>query len=309
MLALSVIICSHNPRAHHLWRVLDALRAQTLAREHWELLLIDNASKQPLASTFDIYPNGRHIVEQELGLAAARRRGTMEATTDLFVFVDDDNVLAPDYLAEVARIRREWPMLGVWGSGSIIPEFERQPPQNFRTYLPYLALRETKLARWSNIFSFNESPPVGAGLCVRVEVADAYGRLSEQQSAIEITDRKGSTLSGAGDYEICIVACELGLGIGQFPSLKMTHLIPKERTSKDYFTRVVEGSHMSILLLMYKWRKEVPRSPYSLRGALSFGKNMLSQRGIDRRMYLAKLRATIQARRIIAESRGRTASG
>ena len=41
----SVIICTHNPRSDYLRRVLDALKAQTLLREQWELLLIDNGPR------------------------------------------------------------------------------------------------------------------------------------------------------------------------------------------------------------------------------------------------------------------------
>ena len=45
MISISAIICTHNPRPDYLRRVLDALKAQTLPKEQWELLLIDNASK------------------------------------------------------------------------------------------------------------------------------------------------------------------------------------------------------------------------------------------------------------------------
>jgi glycosyltransferase involved in cell wall biosynthesis len=303
MLELSVIICSHNPRAPYLRRVLEALRGQTLPRDRWQLLVIDNASREPLVSAFDIswHPNGRHILEQELGLAPARRRGMLEAAADLFVFVDDDNVLASDYLSEVTRIKREWPILGAWGSGAIIPEFEHQPPPRSRKYLPYLALREITSPRWSNFLSFSESPPIGAGLCVRAEVAAAYRRHYEQPG-IEITGRKGTAFGGAEDYEICFIACELGLGIGQFPSLKITHLIPKERLSDDYLVRIVEGSQMSILLVLYKWRGEIPRLPCSPRSILSSLKYLLTKPWIDRRMSFARRRAIVGARRIIAQS-------
>jgi glycosyltransferase involved in cell wall biosynthesis len=43
LLKVSVVICTHNSRRGYLVRVLDALKAQTLPREQWELLLIDNA--------------------------------------------------------------------------------------------------------------------------------------------------------------------------------------------------------------------------------------------------------------------------
>ncbi len=71
---VSVILCTHNPRDDYLDRVLIGLRGQTLSFQHWELLLIDNASNEPLADRFDIgwYPNGRHVRENELG--AIRQR-------------------------------------------------------------------------------------------------------------------------------------------------------------------------------------------------------------------------------------------
>ena len=120
MTEISVIICAHNPRAAYLRRVLDALRAQTLPRERWELLLVDNASKEPLASTFDIswHSNGRHIVERELGLAEARRRGIARATTDLFCLSTMITSWILNTFRKSLRIKCEWPMLGVWGSGS-----------------------------------------------------------------------------------------------------------------------------------------------------------------------------------------------
>ena len=95
MLDASVIICTHNPRSDYFARVLDGLRNQTLPLDKWELLIVDNASRVPLASNWDIswHPATRHILESRLGLAPARRRGIQEASADLIIFVDDDNVL------------------------------------------------------------------------------------------------------------------------------------------------------------------------------------------------------------------------
>ena len=125
MTKLSVIICAHNPRPDYLKRVLGGLQCQKLAKDQWQLLLIDNASKPPLASAWDLswHPNARHIYEPELGLSVTRNRGIMEADAELLVFVDDDNVLDSDYLSEVLRIESRWPILGLWGSGCIVPDF------------------------------------------------------------------------------------------------------------------------------------------------------------------------------------------
>src|SRR5260221_7594577 len=124
----SVIICTHNPRPDYLRRVLDALRAQTLPKEQWELLLIDNASKEPLASTWDLswHPHARQIREDELGLTPARLRGIKESQAEVLVFVDDDNVLAADYLSTALELSRSRPGVGALG-GKIVGEFETKP--------------------------------------------------------------------------------------------------------------------------------------------------------------------------------------
>ena len=121
MVDVSVIICTHNPRRDYLRRVLDALYAQTLPKEEWELLLIDNASDTPLADTWVLSgnPQARHIREDELGLTPARLRGIRESCGDLLVYVDDDNILAPDYLQTARALLMEHPHLGVIGAGII----------------------------------------------------------------------------------------------------------------------------------------------------------------------------------------------
>src|SRR3989337_147732 len=100
MFDLSVIICTHNPRPDYLRRALDALKAQTLPLEQWELLFIDNASRERLADLWDIswHPHARHVRESELGLTPARLRGIQESRGEVLVFIDDDNVLASDFL-------------------------------------------------------------------------------------------------------------------------------------------------------------------------------------------------------------------
>ena len=153
MFDASVIICTHNPRSDYFVRVLDGLRNQTLPLYKWELLIVDNASRLPLASNWDIswHPTARHILESELGLSWARRRGIQEASADLIIFVDDDNVLDETYLAEAIKIKQEWPFLGVWGSGSIRGDFEVEPPETLREIRPWLPLRELTAPRWSNL--------------------------------------------------------------------------------------------------------------------------------------------------------------
>jgi glycosyltransferase involved in cell wall biosynthesis len=304
ILDASVIICTHNPRSDYFARVLDGLRNQTLPLHKWELLVVDNASQIPLASSHDLswHPTARHILERELGVAYARRRGIQEASADVIIFVDDDNVLDENYLAEAIKIGQEWPCLGAWGSGWIRGDFEIEPRESLRSWLP---VREVTAPRWSNLAGIHllgESPeeaiPWGAGLCVRKEVAIAYCQFCDQ-SSLQIISHQGEGLLGGEDTEMAFVCCSRGLGVGIFPELKIIHLIPQRRVSEDYIVRFAEGTGISNNLLRYKWQHIMPQSPCSIKILVSVLKTILLYRGVDRDIRFALVRALAKARRII----------
>ncbi len=244
---LSILICAHNPRPDYLKRVLTSLRAQTLDRGSWELLLVDNASKNPLAQEYALsdFPLGRHILEPEVGLTPARLRSIREAASDILLFVDDDNVLEPDYLEECLRIGKSWPMLGAWG-GQQFPEFEGGEPD-----APWKrALWTAKLDRdiWSNNYD-RKTAPVGAGVAVRKEVGVRYAGLARENGLRLNLDRKGDGLNAAGDIDLDYVACDMGMGLGRFRALKLAHLIPARRVSDEYLYKLCEGFGYSDTIL------------------------------------------------------------
>ena len=299
----SLVICSHDPRPDYFKRVLAAVRDQSLPMDSWEFIVVDNLSASPLATNWDLswHPLGRHVVENELGLSAARQRAVKEASSDLLVFADDDNILDPAYVARAIEIKHTWPQLGAWGAGAIIPEFEVKPTDYLEPLLHYLAIRNITAPRWTNVYPCFEAAPWGAGLCVRSNIATAYGKHCEQ-SSIQITGRRGQSLLSGEDLEIDYLACDMGFGMGVFPGLKLTHLIPKERVTEDYLLKIVEAAVLANLLLAYKRSGSVPRSPLSIRGSMSWLKNALLRRGIDRQSYFAGVRAEIRARKIISTS-------
>ena len=309
MSSISVIICAHNPRPHYLRRVLEALRRQTLPVDRWELLLVDNASRQPLAGEWDLswHPGARHILESELGLSAARRRGMREAVGDTLLFVDDDHELAEGYLAVGMRIAEGWPQLGTWGSGALVPEYEVPPAERLRRLLYLLAIREVETAKWANVFQI-DACPWGAGIFLRRSVAEAYRVLAREED-LPISDRKGAALTSGGDVELSYVACGMGLGIGVFPELKVTHLIPKERLSHDYLMRLHEGIAISTRLILYKWEKALPNTRSLPMRYLAILKNFATLRGIERETYFSNMRADRAARKIIDELAGAARSG
>ncbi len=299
----SVIICTHNPRIDYLQRVVRALQSQTLPPDRWELLVVDNASRDQVETACDLswHPRGRHLVESRLGLSSARQCGINNSSGEILIFVDDDNVLAPDYVETALNISREWPWLGAWGSGSIDAEFESEPADHVRYLLPWLAVRHVKQPVWSNVRSCSASTPFGAGLCVRRKIAQMYVEHC-RTTGIAITGRKGTTLGAHEDFEICYLACDAGLGMAIFPQLKLLHLINRGRVTENHLINLVESVTYSQYVLENKWNGTIPRSPFNVRGAASFVFNLFSRRGFDRRIYFAELRAVLGARRLLVGS-------
>jgi glycosyltransferase involved in cell wall biosynthesis len=258
---VSVVVCTHNPRPDYLRRTLNALAAQTLPREAWELLVVDNASTECLADSWDLswHPRGRHVREPRLGLIWARISGIAETRGDLLVFVDDDNLLAPAYLEQALEIARQWPYVGVFGPGRLEPEFETEPPPRVRAQLYRLALRDASSPRWGNNPGDADSVPWGAGLCVDRRVATGYRDRIDDLGVADVLGRRGRELCAGEDELFSWVSAAAGLGCGVFPELRVTHLIPGDRLREEYLLRLIQDHAFSHGVLRYRSSGRHPR--------------------------------------------------
>lgn len=293
---ISVILCAHNPRPDFLQRTLNALRQQTLPASEWELLLVDNASKEPLATRFDLswHPAARHVREEELGLTAARLRGIKESTGSLLVFVDDDNLLAADYLAAAQQITRTLPVMKVFG-GNVTGEFETAPETWMQPYLPLLALRELKRDHWSNDPMRLGFYPCGAGICVDRAVAEVYFEKLKQDPRRKQLGRRGAELTSGEDDDICFTAGSLGHGVGVFTTLSLTHLIPSGRLTEAYLLRLVEGVTYSGYVLACLWQRDVRPPVHSWRWRIGVWRQQQKMSEREKRFAEAKIRAEQRA--------------
>ena len=245
---------THNPHADRLRAALQGLRAQILPHGEWELIVVDNASVEfPEESFFRSHgpTNFRLSREDTLGLTAARRNGFEQARGAVAVLVDDDNVLAPDYLHHVLSLFATHPQIGVAG-GKSIPVFEKEPPPWAKEFFPLLALRDLGDARkiahglQPSGKPRNEYPPfapLGAGMAIRREAWEAW--LSHSGKRPSLTDRRGTELSSGGDNDIILCALSAGWEAGYFPELQLTHLIPASRLDADYLARLNRGIQKS----------------------------------------------------------------
>lgn len=303
-IAVSVVLCTHNPRQVFLDRALAGLRDQGLPASDWEIVIIDNCSNPPVAGRVDLAwcPSASILREETLGLTPARLRGIAEAKGNILVFVDDDNILDADYLEQAVRIAREHPHLGSW-SGQCLPNFEVPPPEWTRRYWGNLCIRKFDQQLWSNLPRLAETMPAGAGLCVRREVGQIYFNLHESGARVFQFDRTGSSLMSGGDNDLAACACRLGLGVGLFPELKLRHIIPPERLTAEYLGQLAEGIAFSSTLLDAEWGI-APKTRSHL-GRIVDIMRVMRLRGPDRAILRAFYRGRNRAARMIVDA-GRT---
>jgi glycosyltransferase involved in cell wall biosynthesis len=90
---ISVVICTYN-RAELLANALQTLCDQTTNKSHYEVLVVDNNSKDNTSAVtedFSLrYTNIKYYSEIQQGLSYARNRGWQEATGLYVAYIDDD---------------------------------------------------------------------------------------------------------------------------------------------------------------------------------------------------------------------------
>lgn len=301
---IGVIICTHNPRPDYFNRCLGALRAQTLPSAQWDLLIVDNLSEPPLAGRIDLswHPEGRIVREETLGLTPARLRGIRESCADLLVFVDDDNVLDPDYLEKAREIADEFPHLAAW-SGSCHGEFEELPQPWALKYIGPLCVTEFDCDYWCNFPFQNQAMPCGAGLCLRASAARQYLDIHDRSLRPMVLDRSGKSLLSGGDIDIALTCAQNGYGMGIFARLRLTHLMPKARVQKSYLLSLTEALGFTHEIIEY-YHPSPPLpggSQLKKRIADFLRARLMSQ--IDREFFEASRRGQSAGRKAVAELR------
>lgn len=232
---LTAIICTYN-RAKYIGPLLESIAANDLAKEEYEVLLVDNNctdnTREVCEAFMAKYPDVtfRYVVESEQGLSAARNKGIQEAKGDIIVYIDDDALVDTHYLRDYAEWFAAHPETMACG-GPIEPLYETAEPDWMSPYTKAL------LTAWMNYGTkVREYPhgryPGGGNAAYRASVFDQVGLFNTALG------RKGGNLMGSEEKDIFDKMHALNMQVLYLPWPVLHHCIPQTKLEKPYFNRL-----------------------------------------------------------------------
>ncbi len=194
------------------------------------MLVIDNNStdhtRAVVAEFAGANPAPRHLVETKQGLDHARNRAIAEARGDILVFADDDILVQPDWLAQLAAplLTDQAHRVGAVG-GEVVPVFPDGLPD--------------WVSEWHSPLAFRADPgplgpnqsPMGANMAFPKWV---FGQLGLFHTAL---DRAAGNYFSGGDTEMIRRVRAAGLEVWFAPAAAVQHQMPASRTTFRYASR------------------------------------------------------------------------
>ncbi|UCG27613.1 MAG: glycosyltransferase family 2 protein [Bacteroidales bacterium] len=174
---LSIIICTYN-REDYLPLTLESLATQSLDKNRFEVIIVDNNSTDKTSSychTFIEHHPGmivKYILEKNRGLPFARNRGIKESSGSYIAFIDDDAEARKDYAANLIRVFEKYTEYEAVG-GKVIPVFpENKEPPWLSSYIWGVVAKVDKGDQYS---SFKRKVPAGCNMAFRKKVFSIIG--------------------------------------------------------------------------------------------------------------------------------------
>jgi len=231
---ISAVVCCHNSAAV-IVPTMRALAAQRLPCGcGFEVILVDNQCTDGTVSLATGAWEGvreghslRVVEERTPGLIHARRKGVAKARFDIVLFIDDDNILAPDGAGTLLSLYRRQPLAAGVG-GFVEPLFAAEKPSWFDAVAGTFACTPPGPAAE---LSGTMDTMSGAGISFRTAPLLS---LFHSSLPLFLVGRKGDALSRGEDSELCLRLRLQGGELRYEPSFRLRHALRADRLTWDY---------------------------------------------------------------------------
>lgn len=235
MIKLSLLIATYN-RADRLIETLESVVAQDAPAELWECVVVNNNSTDCTAERFAAFAaahpqyNLRMVEEHNQGLSYARNRGIRESTGEYMAIIDDDERIVPEFISAYISLFDTIPE-AVAGGGPIVPVYPAGRPAWMSCFTERPIANTMYLG--DRVREFPEGHiPGGGNMAIRRSAVKRYG-------VFDISlGRVGTSLTGGEESDLFE---RLRLAEAKYyytPKAVMYHIIPAEKLSRGYFSRL-----------------------------------------------------------------------
>ena len=235
MLRLSLVIATYN-RAESLLVTLNSVAEQTAPTEQWECIVVNNNSTDNTEEQFTEFAQAhpdlrlRMVKELRQGLSFARNRGIGEGEGEYIAIIDDDERIAPDFISSYIELFDSTPDAMAAG-GPIVAEYPTGKPCWMSRFTERPIANTMYFGDKVCVFPAGRIPG-GGNMALRRSAVKRYGVFDTALGYV------GEQLIGG---EECDLFERLQIAEAKYyyvPGAVMYHIIPKEKLTQEYLSRL-----------------------------------------------------------------------
>ncbi len=247
----TIVICAYNPDERLLKRCLEAVHNLDTHGITTEVILVDNNSINPLDRIQYVreyvrkIPSMKILLVAQQGVKHARMAAIEESKGKYIVYIDYDNEPEKNYLKELKKLNAQYANVAAWGPGDVTVDFIDGVDKKIEEYSRIAfqerhdtTIQSASLPEWQSCY------PFGTGLCTHAFLLKEYNKLA-RQGKFTLQGRKEDQLTSGEDTQMVLLCISKGYFAGVSPTLKLTHMIPAERSNLQYLKRLAYGTGLS----------------------------------------------------------------
>ena len=232
---LSILMPTHN-RADILPIALKSFESLSIpAGWHTEMVIVANACTDNTCDVLDEHIDKlpfptRYVVEPVAGSSQARNRGVQEARGEIFIFVDDDVLVSPNWLIGLINVFETTPADFVGGPVKLWWHAIERPEWFTSDFDSLLAAKEhgTEVIELDN-----PTAVITINIAYRRKIFDQVGGFRRD------LERRGKGTGSYEDVEFNTRALEAGMRLFYAPSAPVQHWVEPSRMSFSAMSKMI----------------------------------------------------------------------
>ena len=235
---ISVVICSYN-RADYIINAIDSLYNQTLSKNEFEVVVVDNNSIDNTGELVQDYIRKhpdfqiKYLSENRQGASFARNTGAAFSKGRLLCFMDDDAIAEKEYLQRVVDFFEAHPDAAGMG-GRIIPKYIPHEPEWMSYYVSSL-VGNFDYSPHTEVFKPGKYPLESNMIVVKQD----FDKITGFNTGLPGV--KGTLRIGGEGKDFFLRLQALGKKIYYDPQVIVHHVVEVKKLTPQYMYRVASG--------------------------------------------------------------------